>query len=67
MINRYKLEGNEHIHTFSIGQLGLISDSRMILFKHPDGLNYHKGPDNINYTIVKYDETLYGHHEIMPI
>ena len=45
----------------SFGQLGLISDPPVDFQKSRNGLNDHKGPENINYTIVKYGETFYGH------
>ena len=27
-----------------------------------NGANDFKGPENINYTIVKYEDMFYGHH-----
>ena len=43
--------------TTRFGQLGLISDPHRIFQIASNGLNDHKGSENIYYTIVKYRET----------
>ena len=39
------------------GQLSLISDRHIFLSNSWNDVDDHKGPENINYTIVKYGET----------
>ena len=43
----------------SFGQLSLIRDPHINFQNYQDGLDYHKGTENIIYTIVK---TFYGGH-----
>ena len=52
----YKIENGSSITFFwarqvSFGQLCLISGPNINFQKCRNGLNYHKGPENINYTI----------------
>ena len=62
------LEINEHSHKtinswmFKFSGSGLISDPHMKFQKSQNELSYHKGSENIKYTIVKYGETFYGRH-----
>ena len=44
-------------HT-SFHQLGLSNDAHIKFQKSLNGFSDHKGPENINYTMVKYGETL---------
>ena len=41
---------------------GFINDPHKNFQKSRNGLNDHKGPENINYTIVKYGEMFYACH-----
>ena len=43
-----------------IGQLGLISERHKNFQNFRKGLSYHKGPESINYTIVKLGEMFDG-------
>ena len=47
----------------SFGQLGVISDLHINFQKSWNGFNDHRKPNNINYTVVKYGETIYGRHK----
>ena len=43
-------------------QLGLTSDPNINIEKSRIELSGYKEPENINYTIVKYEEMFYGSH-----
>ena len=48
--------------SFPIYQIQYFSNKCDIWKKKRNELSDHKGPENINSTIVKYGETFYGHH-----
>ena len=60
MMKRSTLESSEHNHKIkNSGQLGFIIDPYIIFQNYQNGLNDHKEPENINYTIVYYGETFF--------
>ena len=63
----YRNENKSNFQMFrprlaSWGHLFVISDIHISFQKYREGPNDHKGPESINYTIVKYIETFYGRH-----
>ena len=47
----------------SFGKFGHLSDPHIYCFHNfPNRLDDYKGPENMNYTIVKHGETFYGLH-----
>ena len=75
ILNQMTLESSEHtrktktarVSSFLgdiswVGQLNLISDSHIKFQQSQNRLSDHKGPENINYTIVKYWEHITRPH-----
>ena len=46
------------------GQLALISDPNIKFLNSRNGFNNHKRQENINYTLVKYGETIQGRRTV---